>query len=95
VLDAFTNSRRVVVPQDVLYDRGVMSHTVRFFDMDTKVADVLSVAGVLDRLRAIQKNEHRPTAMPFASDLERRVRRVVPSRSLKPAPLDQGGITRA
>jgi nicotinamidase-related amidase len=53
VVDGFSYNFRVVIPEECVYDRSRVSHAVNLFDMSEKYADVLPVATVMERLRAL------------------------------------------
>ena len=50
VVDAFAYNFRVVVPEECVYDRSAVSHAVNLFDMASKYADVMPLAGVLAQI---------------------------------------------
>lgn len=52
-VDAFSLNFKVAIPQECVYDRSATSHKVNLFDLGQKYADVLPVAQLLDKLRAI------------------------------------------
>jgi isochorismate hydrolase len=45
--DAFAYNFRCGVIEDCVYDRSVTSHQVNLFDIDSKYADVISLADAL------------------------------------------------
>jgi maleamate amidohydrolase len=51
VVDAFSYSYHVAVPEECVYDRSVTSHAVNLFDIDQKYADVMPVSALLAALR--------------------------------------------
>ena len=53
VVDAFSYNFIVVVPEECVGDRGVVSHKVSLFDMHMKYADVVPLTEVLDYLNAV------------------------------------------
>ena len=53
MVDAFAYNFRVLVPEDVVYDRSATSHAVNLFDMASKYADVMPTGDALTALRAI------------------------------------------
>ena len=53
VVDAFAYNFRVLVPEDAVYDRSRVSHSVNLFDMAEKYADVMSTSAAASALRAI------------------------------------------
>jgi nicotinamidase-related amidase len=52
-VDAFAYNFKVVVPEDAVYDRSRVSHSVNLFDMAEKYADVMPSAEVLKRIEAL------------------------------------------
>jgi maleamate amidohydrolase len=50
VVDAFSYSYKVVVPEECVYDRGATSHAVNLFDIGQKYADVVPTADLLSQL---------------------------------------------
>ena len=50
VVDAFSYSYKVVVPEECVYDRGATSHAVNLFDIGQKYADVVPTADLLRQL---------------------------------------------
>ncbi len=50
VVDAFAYNFRVVVPEECVYDRSAVSHAVNLFDMASKYADVMPLAGVMAQI---------------------------------------------
>jgi nicotinamidase-related amidase len=50
VVDAFAYNFRVVVPEECVYDRSAVSHAVNLFDMASKYADVMPLAGMLAQI---------------------------------------------
>lgn len=55
VVDAFSYNFAVIVPEECVGDRGVISHKVSLFDMHMKYADVLSLAEVIGFLDSLKK----------------------------------------
>lgn len=53
VVDGFSYNFKVTVPEECVYDRGAVSHAVNLFDMSEKYADVLPVADLMTKLRAL------------------------------------------
>ncbi|MBM3512996.1 MAG: isochorismatase family protein [Alphaproteobacteria bacterium] len=53
VVDGFSYNFRVTIPEECVYDRGAVSHAVNLFDMSEKYADVMPVADVIEKLKAI------------------------------------------
>jgi maleamate amidohydrolase len=53
VVDAFSYSYKVVVPEECVYDRGPTSHAVNLFDISQKYADVAPTAEVMAKLRGL------------------------------------------
>ena len=53
VVDAFAYNFRVLVAEDAVYDRSVVSHAVNLFDMSEKYADVAPSADIIARLATI------------------------------------------
>ncbi len=49
-LDAFSNSFRVIVPEQCVCDRGATSHAVALFEIQMKYGDVVSADRVLQHL---------------------------------------------
>jgi nicotinamidase-related amidase len=47
VVDAFSYSFKVVVPEECVYDRGATSHAVNLFDIGQKYADVVPTAELM------------------------------------------------
>ncbi len=62
VVDAFSYNYIVVIPEECVGDRGVVSHKVSLFDMHMKYADVLPLERVLSYLA-----ERRPAAAAVSS----------------------------
>ena len=54
VADAFSYNFRVVVVEECVYDRGIVSHAINLFDMHQKYADVLSVSDVKNYLKQLR-----------------------------------------
>jgi nicotinamidase-related amidase len=52
VIDAFSDNYRVVVAEDGCFDRVSVSNAINLFDMDSKYADVLSAAEIVQHLDA-------------------------------------------
>jgi len=52
VVDACSLNYRVLVPEDAVYDRGILSHAVSLFDMANKYADVLPMTSSLAAIEA-------------------------------------------
>jgi maleamate amidohydrolase len=50
VIDAFSYSFRVIVPEECVADRGRLSHKINLFDMQMKYADVVPVADAVKYL---------------------------------------------
>lgn len=53
VVDAFSLNFKVLVPQDAVYDRSLVSHAVNLFDMAEKYADVAPTTEIRETLRKI------------------------------------------
>jgi nicotinamidase-related amidase len=53
VVDGFSYSYKVVVPEECVYDRGPTSHAVNLFDIGQKYADVLPVADLMGKLTGL------------------------------------------
>jgi nicotinamidase-related amidase len=62
VVDAFSYNYIVVIPEECVGDRGVVSHKVNLFDMHMKYGDVLPLERVLSHLAAL-----RPAAAAVSS----------------------------
>jgi maleamate amidohydrolase len=60
VIDAFSYGFRVLIVEEAVFDRGVLSHAVNLFDMQQKYANVLSQADTL----AYLENLDRPLDAP-------------------------------
>ncbi len=52
VADAYSNGFHVVVAEECVFDRALLSHKVNLFDMHHKYADVMRLAEVAERLEA-------------------------------------------
>ena len=50
VVDGFSNNFLVVIPEECVGDRGVVSHKVSLFDMHMKYADVVPLEQVVGYL---------------------------------------------
>ena len=55
VVDAFSQNYYVIVPEECVADRSVVSHKVNLFDMHMKYADVVPLSTVLDYLGSIRR----------------------------------------
>lgn len=55
VVDAFSYNFIVVVPEECVGDRGMVSHKVSLFDMHMKYADIASLSEVIAYLDGIKK----------------------------------------
>jgi maleamate amidohydrolase len=55
-VDARSYTFRVVVPEECVYDRGIDSHKVNLFDIDSKYGDVIPVAEVKEKLQKIARS---------------------------------------
>ena len=53
VVDAFSYNFIVVIPEECVGDRGVVSHKVSLFDMHMKYADVVPLTEVIDYLDGV------------------------------------------
>ncbi|MEC8201171.1 MAG: isochorismatase family protein, partial [Pseudomonadota bacterium] len=51
--DAVSGGFKPIVPSDCVADRAPLSHKVNLFDMDSKYADVMPSADVLDYLNGL------------------------------------------
>lgn len=60
VVDAFSLNYAVLVPQECVGDRSLISHKVNLFDMHHKYATVQPVAETLAYLRGVAPNPRRP-----------------------------------
>ena len=54
VVDAFSYNFKVVVPEECVFDRGIVPHAVNLFDMQQKYADVLPADEVIQLISKIQ-----------------------------------------
>lgn len=54
VVDAFSYNFMVVIPEECVGDRGLVSHKVSLFDMHMKYADVVSLSEVIGYLEKYQ-----------------------------------------
>jgi len=52
-VDGLSYNYRVVVPEECVWDRGVMSHKVNLWDINAKYGDVVLLAEVLDYLDTV------------------------------------------
>ncbi|MDE2837144.1 MAG: isochorismatase family protein [Chloroflexota bacterium] len=52
VLDAYSNGFHVVIAEECVYDRGLLSHKVNLFDMHHKYADVMHLDELAEHLEA-------------------------------------------
>lgn len=55
VVDAFSLNLKVVVCQDAVFDRSILSHKINLLDMHTKYASVLNVEDVLPYVEATSR----------------------------------------
>ncbi len=53
VIDAFSYNFRVSVIEECVFDRGQASHKINLFDMNSKYADVVSVAEVKEHMASL------------------------------------------
>lgn len=53
VVDGFSYSYKVVVPEECVYDRSPTSHAVNLFDIGQKYADVMPVADLIGKLTGL------------------------------------------
>jgi nicotinamidase-related amidase len=51
VVDAFSYNFRAVIPQECVYDRSNVSHSVNLFDMAEKYADVMPVEDIVKKVK--------------------------------------------
>lgn len=58
--DAFAYNFRCGVIEDCVYDRSVRSHQVNLFDIDSKYADVISLADALTYVASCARHEGEP-----------------------------------
>lgn len=54
VVDGFSRSYRMILPEEAVFDRGQASHAINMFDMDMKYADVVPVDNVIEQLRSLE-----------------------------------------
>ena len=52
-VDAFSYNYKVIIPQECVYDRGIVSHRVNLFDMAQKYADVMPADELLNQLTTL------------------------------------------
>ena len=52
VADAYSNGFHVVIAEECVYDRSLLSHKVNLFDMHHKYADVMHLAQLAEHLEA-------------------------------------------
>ncbi|MBI2848980.1 MAG: isochorismatase family protein [Chloroflexi bacterium] len=57
VVDAFSYNYRVIIPEEGVGDRALLSHKVSLYDMHMKYADVLPVRAVLDYLVGLKSQQ--------------------------------------
>ena len=57
VVEGFTYSFRMIVPEETAYDRHQACHAINLFDMNQKYADVIPAAEVLEYLRGWKPEE--------------------------------------
>jgi len=55
VLDAYSNGFHVVLAEECIFDRSLLSHKVNLFDMHHKYADVMHIAELAELLRIFPK----------------------------------------
>lgn len=55
VVDAFSYNFIVIVPEECVGDRGVVSHKVSLFDMHMKYADVVPLSEVISYIEGLKK----------------------------------------
>lgn len=61
VIDAVSGGFRVILPRECVADRAPLSHAVNLFDMDSKYADVVATAEVIEYLSGVAAGPMRAT----------------------------------
>jgi len=56
-LDSFSYNFKTIIPEECVFDRFASSHAINLFDLNTKYADVLPVATVLEYLESLPPRE--------------------------------------
>jgi nicotinamidase-related amidase len=54
VVDAFSYNFIVIIPEECVGDRGIISHKVSLFDMHMKYADVLPLSEVVQYIDSLK-----------------------------------------
>ena len=52
MVDAYSNGFHVVIAEECVFDRSLLSHKVNLFDMHHKYADVMSMEQLSEHLEA-------------------------------------------
>ena len=50
VADAYSNGLHVVIAEECVFDRGLLSHKINLFDMHHKYADVMHLDEIAEQL---------------------------------------------